>query len=58
MGPLPIFTDAVAPGEVSWATPNAELFSQNAAVASQNNTIPAVTGEPPEVTVAVRMIGV
>jgi hypothetical protein len=58
MVPLPIFTDAVAPGEVSCARPNAELFSQNTAVASQNKTIPAVMGELPEVTVAVRMIGV
>ena len=58
MGPLPIFTDAVEPGKVSCAIPNAELFSQNVAVASQKRTIPAVTGELPEVTVAVRMIGV
>jgi hypothetical protein len=58
IGPLPSFTDAVAPGKVNCATPNAELFSQNVAVASQNRTIPAVIGEPPDVTVAVKMIGV
>jgi hypothetical protein len=58
MGPLPIFTDAVAPGKVSCARPNAELFSQNVAVASQKRTVPAVIGEPPDVTVAVRVIGV
>ena len=51
-------TDAVEPGKVSCATPNAELFSQKVAVASQNRTIPAVIGEPPEATVAVKMMGV
>ena len=58
MGPLPSFTEAVAPGKVSCATPSAELFSQNVAVASQKRTIPAVMGDPPEVTVAVRIMGV
>ena len=38
--------------------PRAELFSQKIAVASQNRTMPVVTGEPLEVTVAVNVIGV
>jgi hypothetical protein len=50
--------EAVAAGKVNWAIPKAELFSQYFAVASQKSTNPAVIGEFPAVTVAVRMIGV
>jgi hypothetical protein len=52
-------TTAVAVAEVSCTLARSEeLFSQYGALASQNSTRPEFTGEPPDVTFAVKVIGV
>jgi hypothetical protein len=57
-GPLPTFTTAVAVDDVNCTVASEEFVSQFVAVTAQNITRPLLTGDPPDVTVAVRTIGV